>query len=151
MHFHVTLQPLYSDGVTVTPDAPVSDGLVSASVTDSSLTFSWDQFIDPSIVKRDIGSTVVRLEAAAVVSRHEWTLLVDNGQGRGQEHLYTWTLVKAGDIDCTTTAGGNNSVSFVVVHKQLLYTTYTRRSLLYMIIGHLLLNIIVTFYIPGQL
>ena len=120
MHFPVPLQPLYSDGVTITPDAPVSDGLVSAAVTDSSLTFSWDQFIDPHIVERDIGSSVVRLEAAAVVSRHEWTLLVENGQGRGQEHLYAWTVVKDGDIHCTTTAGGNNSVRFVVVCKQLL-------------------------------
>ena len=120
MHLHFTFQPLYSDGVTITPDAPVSDGVVSASVTDTSLTFSWDQFIDPNIVKRDIGSTLTRIEAAAVVSRHEWTLLVENGQGRGQEHLYPWTVVKDGDIDCKTTAGGNNSVSFAVVRKQSL-------------------------------
>ncbi|KAK2158684.1 hypothetical protein NP493_1763g00001 [Ridgeia piscesae] len=68
------VQPLFSDGVTVTPDAPVSNGFTSVSLTDTNLTFTWHQFVDPSIPSS--------ASPGAVISRQEWTLLAEMGGGR---------------------------------------------------------------------
>ena len=97
MHSFVSfgLQPLYSDGVTITPDAPVSDGLTAASLTDANVTFTWSQFVDPSI------SLVTA--AADVTSRLEWTLQVHPGSGHRPEHLYNWQLVDRDNVVCSET------------------------------------------------
>ncbi|KAK2161993.1 hypothetical protein NP493_1549g00025 [Ridgeia piscesae] len=83
--------PLYSDGVTVTPDAPVSNGFTSVSLTDTNLTFTWHQFVDPSIPSS--------ASPGAAISRHEWTLLANMDEGH-TGYLYPWRLITRDDADC---------------------------------------------------
>ncbi|KAI0242789.1 hypothetical protein LSAT2_011095 [Lamellibrachia satsuma] len=69
--------PLYSDGVTITPDAPLSRGINSASLNGTNLTFSWSPFADPSIKSPSVSTTC----------RHEWTLLIEHRKAQSREHL----------------------------------------------------------------
>ena len=102
-----SLQPVYSDGVTITPDAPRSTGIISASLTDTNLTFTWSKFTDPYI-----GSLT-----ATVVSRHEWTLIVSHGEGYSPEHIYNWRLLTDVDMNCNQTTNSTNDVSFAYTLK----------------------------------
>ena len=94
-------QPLYSDGVTVTPDAPLSDGITSASLTDTNVTFTMSQFVDPSV-----SSVTV---AGDVISRQEWTLQVHDS-GHSPEQLHHWQLMSSEDIVCRVTKNSTRQV-----------------------------------------
>ena len=102
-----SLQPVYSNGVTITPDAPRSTGITSTSLTDTHLTFTWSRFTDPSISAR----------SATAISRgrHEWTLLVDHGDDQSPEHLFPWRLMEVVDIHCNQTSSTDE---VRIVHKQ---------------------------------
>ena len=102
---HASFQPIYSDGVTVIPDAPMSEGFTSSSLTDANLTFAWSRFKDPSIESPTA--------ATQVVNRHEWTLLVKHTGTHSPEHLYPWKLLSEAELQCVDTvskARNNNDV-----------------------------------------
>ncbi|KAI0232203.1 hypothetical protein LSAT2_017453, partial [Lamellibrachia satsuma] len=92
--------PLYSDGVTITPDAPVSSGLTSASLTEAYITFIWSHFVDPS--------ASLLTAATDVISRREWSLQVQHGSGHSPDHLYNWQLMAREDVICQKTKNPAN-------------------------------------------
>ena len=99
--FHLSIlpvQPLHSDGVTITPDAPVSSGFTAVTMDDTKITFSWAQFVDPS----------VKPMTADVISRHEWTLMVKHPDRHSTEQLYPWRKITG--INCVTSESSNNKV-----------------------------------------
>ncbi|KAK2183533.1 hypothetical protein NP493_308g03123 [Ridgeia piscesae] len=90
--------PLHSDGVTITPDAPVSSGFTAVTMDDTKITFSWAQFVDPS----------VKPMTADVISRHEWTLMVKHPDRHSTEQLYPWRKITG--INCVTSESSNNKL-----------------------------------------
>ena len=107
----VFFQPVFSDGLLITPSSPRSGKILHSEIHNKTLSFSWERFADPFLP-----------DSSDIIEKYEWTIIISHGVDN-TEQLFNWMNVSWDEIN-------GNKTSAEVSHGLYVILPYFRPSTL---------------------